>query len=357
MPATNLDTPVTFTCGKSMKNRFMLAPLTNTQSHEDGTLSDEEFHWLSMRAKGQFGLVMTCASNVQRNGQGWPGELGVYDDYQIPGHQRLVKEIQRHGSLAVIQIFHGGMRCPAEVIGEQPVCPSDNEEFKARGLSLEEVEQLRDDFIAAAVRAQKAGYDGVEIHGAHGYIITQFLSSEINKRTDKYGGSLENRARLLFEITTGIRQACGPEFLLGIRLSPERFGMDTAEIKSLSQQLIDSGLIDFLDLSLWDVFKPGRDSNKSLMDYFAGLDRKGVKLTVAGKIYGGKEVRKVLEAGIDFVTIGKSAILHHDFPAKVMADPDFRSVERPVSVEHLQQEGLSSRFIDYVKNLKGFVKG
>ena len=133
--------------------------------------------------------------------------------------------------------------------------------------------------------------------------------------------------------------------------------MDTAEIKSLSQQLIDSGLIDFLDLSLWDVFKPGRDGNKSLMNYFAGLDRKGVKLTVAGKIYGGEEVRKVLEAGIDFVTIGKSAILHHDFPAKVMADPDFRSVERPVSVEHLQREGLSSRFIDYVKNLKGFVKG
>jgi 2,4-dienoyl-CoA reductase-like NADH-dependent reductase (Old Yellow Enzyme family) len=356
MPATNLDTPVTFTCGKSMKNRFMLAPMTNTQSHDDGTLSDDEFHWLSMRAKGQFGLVMTCASNVQRNGQGWPGELGIYADYQIPGHQRLVQEIQRHGSLAVVQIFHGGMRCPAEVIGEPPVCPSDNEEHQARGLSLAEVEQLRDDFIAAAVRAQKAGYDGVEIHGAHGYIITQFLSSEINKRTDKYGGSLDNRARLLFEITAGIRQACGQHFLLGIRLSPERFGMVTTEIKTLSQQLIDSGWIDFLDFSLWDVFKASGVSGQSMMEYFTSLDRKGVKFTVAGKIKGGSESQQVLEAGIDFVSIGKSAILHHDFPVKVIENPGFRPTQIPVSAAYLRKEGLSDNFINYIRNLPGFVE-
>ena len=90
---------------------------------------------------------------------------------------------------------------------------------------LQEVKQLRDDFIAAAVRSQQAGYDGVEIHGAHGYIVCQFLSELYNRRDDEYGGTLENRARLLFEIVNGIRQACGPEFLLGVRLSPERFGI------------------------------------------------------------------------------------------------------------------------------------
>ncbi len=334
----------------------MLAPMTNKQSHEDGTLSDDEFHWLSMRAKGQFGMVMTCASNVQFNGKCWEGQLGIYSDKHIDGHQRLTREIQQYGSLAVIQLHHGGMRSPQELIGnEQPVCPSDNEKYNSRGLSLQEVEQLREDFISAAVRSKQAGYDGVELHGAHGYILCQFLSSKHNLREDQYGGSLENRSRLLFEIIDGVREKCGEEFLLGIRLSPERFGMDTAEIKQLSQQLIDTGKVDFLDLSLWDVFKPSSLDERSLMGYFADLDRKQVKLTVAGKINGGEEVGKVLEAAYDFVAIGRSAILHHDFPAKVIADPSFSPIPLPASERHLSQEGLSQTFIDYMKRWEGFV--
>lgn len=154
-----------------MKNRFMLAPMTNTQSHEDGKLSDEEFNWLIMRAKGGFGLTMTCASHVQFVGKGFPGQLGIYDDSQFEGHQRLAAAIKAHDSLAVIQLHHAGMRSPEDLIGEQPVCPSAIEKYNTRALSLTEVEQLRDDFIAAAVRSKEAGYDGVEVHGAHGYIL------------------------------------------------------------------------------------------------------------------------------------------------------------------------------------------
>src|SRR5690554_793484 len=132
----SLETPVKFTCGATMKNKFMLAPMTNTQSNEDGTLSDDEFNWLSMRAKGQFGLVMTCASHVQKIGQGFPGQLGIFSDNHIPGHTRLAKEIKSHGSLAVVQLHHAGMRTPKELIDEAPVCPSANEKSGARGLSL-----------------------------------------------------------------------------------------------------------------------------------------------------------------------------------------------------------------------------
>ena len=89
--------------------------------------------------------------------------------------------------------------------------------------------------VAAAIRAKESGYDGVEIHGAHGYILTQFLSSDINKRTDEYGGILNNRSRLLFEIVTSIREKCGSEFLLGVRLSPERFGIKLSEAKKITQ--------------------------------------------------------------------------------------------------------------------------
>lgn len=208
-----LDVPLRFKNGVQMKNRFMLAPMTNTQSHEDGKLSDEEYQWLTMRAKGGFGLTMTCASHVQFIGKGFPGQLGIYDDSQIEGHQRLVKGIKANNSLAIIQLHHAGMRTSENLIGQQPVCPSSNEKHNSRSLSLKEVYQLRDDFIAAAIRAQKSGYNGVEVHGAHGYILTQFLSSDINKRDDQYGGSLENRSRLLFEILEGIRNTCGEYFL------------------------------------------------------------------------------------------------------------------------------------------------
>ena len=352
------DSPLQFSCGNIMKNRFMLAPLTNQQSFEDGQLSDEEFHWLTLRAKGQFGLVMTCASHVQAVGKGFSGQLGIFNDDHIEGHQRLSSKIKAYGSLAVIQLHHAGMRSPADVIHQAPVCPSANEKTGARALSLKEVEQLRDDFIAAAIRAKKSGYDGVEVHGAHGYILTQFISKDINKRTDAYGGDLNNRARLLFEIVNSIREACGKDFLIGVRLSPEKFGMDLAEVKALCKRLVDEGNVDFLDISLWDCFKLPEDSqfqDRSLLEHFTQLDLKQVKLTVAGKIRNGKEVRQILDAGVDFVTIGRSAILHHDFPVRVMEDPDFIPVETPVSKAHLQKEGLSDAFIGYMNRWPDFV--
>lgn len=358
-PMISSSSPMTFTNGSVMKNRFMLAPMTNTQSHPDGTLSDEEYHWLTMRAKGGFGMVMTCAAHVQAIGQGFPGQLGIYDDKHMEGHQRLAKGIQAYDSLAVVQLHHAGMRSPENLIGEQPVCPSDNEKTGARALSLEEVEQLKADFIQAAVRAQKCGYDGVEVHGAHGYILTQFLSGTINQRTDQYGGNLGNRSRLLFEILHGIHEACGPKFLLGVRLSPERFGMKLSEIKEVIHRLVDLGYVDFIDISLWDSFKLPEEEehqDKSLLEHFSEIDYKKTKLTVAGQILSGKDVHKILNAGIDFVTIGRSAILHFDFPQQVLNNPDFKTTDTPVSPAYLKEQGLSDRFIEYMRRWPDFVK-
>ncbi len=351
--------PITFPCGIRSKNRFMLAPMTNTQSHDDGTLSEDEYRWLTMRAKGGFGITMTCAAHVQEVGKGFPGQLGIFDDKHLPGHQRLSAGIKAHDSIALVQLHHAGMRSPEDVIGQAPVCPSPQSKYGARGLSLEEVYELRDDFIAAAVRAQKSGYDGVEVHGAHGYILTQFLSSDINQRTDAYGGSLENRSRLLFEIVTGIRQQCGLDFLLGIRLSPERFGLKLTEMKQIVQQFIEEGKIDFLDISLWDVFKLPEEAehqDRSLLEHFARLERGPVRLTVAGKIRTGAEVQRVLDAGVDFVSIGRAAILHHDFPNRVIENPAFIPIDTPVSEAYLRKEGLGEKFVHYMRRWEGFVE-
>ena len=341
-----------------MKNRFMLAPLTNSQSHEDGLMSEEEFHWLTMRAKGGFGLTMTCASHVQAIGKGFPGQMGVFSDLQLEGLSRLSKEIKSHNSVAILQVHHAGMRSPKELIGEDPVCPSDNKEFSARELSLEEVHQLRDDFIGAAIRSEKAGFDGVELHGAHGYILCQFLSHEVNLRKDEYGGSLENRSRILIEIIDGIRASCRDDFMLGVRLSSERFGILLGESKELAEKLMTSGKIDFLDMSLWDAFKEPQEEEhkgKSLIKHFVELKRDDTRLGVAGNIRTPQDATRAMEEGVDWVMIGRGAILHHNFPLLYQEDPEFSPSVIPVTAEYLANEGLSQKFIDYMGNW-GFVE-
>lgn len=353
----DLFEPLHFPRGAAMKNRFMLAPLTNSQSHDDGTLSDDEYHWLTLRAQGGFGLTMTCAAHVQAEGRGFPGQLGIFSDAHLPGLERLAAGIRAAGSLSSVQLHHAGMRSPAKLIGTTPLCPSVNEEFGARAMTTAEVDQLIEDFVQAAVRAERAGFDGVELHGAHGYVLCQFLSSEINRREDRFGGTLENRARPLTAVIDGIRARCRPDFQLGVRLSPERFGMDLTEVRTLAQQLMTAGAIDYLDMSLWDVFKPAADerfAGRSLLSCFTELDRGSVRLGVAGKITHPDHARACLDAGVDFVLLGRAAILTHDFPERAR-DPGFTPITPPVTREHLRREGLGDAFIGYMSSWPGFV--
>ncbi|CAI8375004.1 MAG: NADH oxidase [Hyphomonas sp. TMED17] len=355
---TDLFSPLEMKRGSDWKNRFMLAPLTNQQSYPDGILSDDEFNWLTKRAEGDFGLTMTCASAIRARGVGFPGQLGVYDDKHLAGLTRLASAINEHGSHSVVQLHHAGMRTPHDLIEGPPECPSDNEEWGAKALSLEQVENLKEDFIAGAKRAQAAGFHGVELHGAHGYILGQFLSAEVNQRDDKYGGSLENRSRILFDLIAAIREQCGENFSLGVRLSPERFGMQIGEIIDLAGQLLVDDRIDYLDMSLWDVFKPaGEDSykDKSLLSMFTDLPRSHVKLGAAGKIMTASDARRAMDAGLDFVVIGRGAILHHNLPELVQHNADFEPATLPVSAAHLKQEGLSDTFVKYMRNWRGFV--
>ncbi len=355
---TPLD-PLTFPHGPAMPNRFMLAPLTNLQSHADGVLSDEEYTWLTMRAQGGFGLTMTCAAHVQAQGQGFPGQLGVFGEDHLPGLTRLAETLRETGTVSYVQLHHAGMRSPAELIGTQPVCPSDDAETGARALSTDEVEQVAADFVAAARRVQHAGFDGVELHGAHGYLLCQFLSPEINRRTDRYGGSLENRSRLLFDVVQGVRTACGEDFAIAVRLSPDRFGIVTDEMVTVYEQLVATGAVDMIDMSLWDVRREARDgafAGRSLLDVFAGIERGGVRLAVAGKIHDPSDVQSVLDRGADIAALGRVAILHHDYPQRLAADAGFTPRRPPVDAAVLDTEGVSPTFVDYLRSsFKGFV--
>jgi 2,4-dienoyl-CoA reductase-like NADH-dependent reductase (Old Yellow Enzyme family) len=355
---TNAASPLHFTRGPAMANRFMLAPLTNMQSNPDGTLSDDEVHWLEKRAQGGFGLVMTAAAHVQRGGQGFPGQLGIWSDDHLPGLTALAAKLRAAGSLSSVQLHHAGMRSPKDLIGEAPQGPFADAETGTRAMTTAEVEQLRDDFIAAAVRAQQAGFDGVEIHGAHGYVLAQFLDADNNQRSDGWGGSFANRTRIIHEVIDGIRAATRPDFQVGLRLSPERFNIRMGEALALAEAVMTGGKLDYLDMSLWDCFKAPEEAEfagRTLIEHFTALKRGDTRLGVAGKIMDTAKVQACLDAGADFVLIGRGAILHHDFPRRALADAAFASTATPVTRAHLQNEGLGSAFINYMATWGNFV--
>ncbi len=352
--------PLSLPHGPTWPNRFALAPLTNLQSHADGTLSDDERRWLVARAEGGFGLTMTCAAYVARAGNAWPGQLGVADDAHLPGLRRLADEIRATGSVSSVQLHHGGIRASSEASGEQLVAPWDDEAKGARALTTDEVRQAVDDFVAAAVRSEQAGFDGVQVHGAHGYLVAQFLDARKNHRTDAYGGDLTGRSRFLWEVLRGVRESTGADFQVGLRLSPERFGIDLGEAVALTGEVLASGLVDHLDLSLWDVRKPvhGSTDDDLLIDHFTSLPRHGVALGVAGKILTAADAAWCLDRGADFATVGTGAILHHDFAARAVADAGFESLPQPVTREHLAAERVGPVFVDYLAtNWDDFVVG
>jgi 2,4-dienoyl-CoA reductase-like NADH-dependent reductase (Old Yellow Enzyme family) len=357
MSVASLFEPLTFARGPAMGNRLMLAPMTSDQATPEGKVTEDELRWLGLRAQGGFGLIMTSACYVQPSGKAGQGQFGIFSDDHIEGYATLAAMVKGENRPAILQLHHGGIRCPRRCV-PQPVGPSDDPETGSRGLSTAEVEQLVEDFVSGARRAEAAGFDGVELHGAHGYLLTQFLSPADNRRADRYGGSLENRARVVLEIIDGVRRICRPGFMLGLRLSPERYGLRLMEMRDLAAQVMGEGKLDFLDMSLWDAGKAPADEaygDRSLLAWFTDLPRGRTRLGAAGKIMTPRLAARHLADGADFVLIGRAAILHHDFPLRARADPEFQPVPLPVSVDYLRAQGLGARFLRYMATWDGFV--
>ncbi|MDP3968746.1 MAG: NADH:flavin oxidoreductase [Nocardioides sp.] len=346
---TSIADPLSFPHGPDWANRLALAPLTNTQSHIDGTLSDDERAWLVARGRGGFGLVMTCAAYVAPAGQAWPGQLGIASDDQLPGLTRLASELAATGTRSAVQLHHGGRRAAPALSGRANQCPWDEPSKDAVAMSTGEVEEMIADFVAAAVRAERAGFHGVQLHGAHGYLLGQFLDGRHNHRTDGYGGSFDHRIRVVLEVLEGVREATGPDFQLGLRLTPEGSGITLDEGRETARQVLASGTLDYLDMSLWDVFmKPRGGADGLLIEHFTDLPRHGARLGVAGKVLSAADAAWCLEQGADIVSVGVAAILHHDFAARAVADPGFVVRERPVSRDDLHAEHVGPAFVDYL---------
>lgn len=202
----------------SIKNRIWNSPLWTRTASVEGEITDRTIAHYEARARGGCGVITTEACSVDGRHTWKTPQIAIYDDKFLPGHRRLVETIHAYNIPIICQIHHAGM------FGTDPVSPSGvkcadlgkvGEFIESRVLTLEEIEEIRDLFIAAACRAQAVGYDGVEVHGATAYLLEQFFSPHNNHREDKYGGSVEKRATLAAEIIGGIRAACGPDFIIG----------------------------------------------------------------------------------------------------------------------------------------------
>ena len=351
--------PLRFRNGVSAPNRIWLAPLTNLQSHADGLISDDEVNWLRSRAEGGFGIVETAATHVSADGQAWSGQLAAYDDRFVEGWRRLALASQSKGAPMLAQLFHGGARAlPCAGRAPWSASPSAEGEGPFTEASATQVEQVVADFVTAALRIERAGGAGVELHGAHGYLLCQFLSATMNRRSDAWGGSLEGRARLLRTVTQGIRAAAKPTFVVGVRLSPENFGnltgLDLDESLQVARWLADDG-VDFLHLSLWNAANPTQKRpDAHPVTLFAQAVPADLPVVSAGTIWTRAEAESQLALGASAVALGRAAILNADWPQRVAAEGG-EPRRTPTTAAFLRASGLGEAFVNYLAARPGFM--
>lgn len=206
--------------GKEIKNRIVFPPVVNFGwSDTDGKVSDKHVAHYEERAIGGAGLIIIEATCINPLGKIFSYQLGAWSDDQIEGLSKIAAACHKHGAVVLLQIHHAGLvtRKAVSAFAYGPSVDSEND--RSVELTIDQIHKIRDEFIAAAVRAEKAGFDGVELHGAHGYLLTQFASSAINHRTDEYGGTTENRLRLACEIIDGIKASTDKNFIIDYRLA------------------------------------------------------------------------------------------------------------------------------------------
>jgi 2,4-dienoyl-CoA reductase-like NADH-dependent reductase (Old Yellow Enzyme family) len=361
---TALLTPLTFPCGTTVKNRAVLAPLTNGQSHDDGTLSLDEQRWLVRRAVGGFGIVETCAVYVQPRGHTFDGQLGLCTDAHEDSVRPLAAAIAATGAVGIVQLQHGGVRSPSRLTGHVPHAPSlfheeGTKDFEVpKAMSVDEIEATIAAFVSSAVRAERAGFGGVELHAAHGYLLCQFLSRFHNTRDDAFGGDVHRRAFVLRTITQRIRQQVQPGFVVGVRFSAEdrghARGMDLDDVLQTAQWLVEDG-IDFVHLSLWTGAK---NSAKYPEQHTAAIFRAAlptsVPIVAAGGVWTKAEAEALEAKGAEFVCVGRAAILDPDWVQHVLVE-GLAPVTPPRTPEQLAAVDVSPGFVRYLQRFPGLV--
>ena len=338
-----------------LANRLAVAPLTTTQSHPDGRVSEAEMAWLERVAADGYGMVITCASAISKESIAFRNQMSLGDDRYLPGLTELATRLRAYPTLTIVQLCHGGSRAIVELAGaparsasayEVPSIPGF---VRPRAFTTAEIGQMVEDFANAAARAAQAGFGGVELHGANGYVFTQFISTMTNLRTDAYGGSLENRARLAREVVRACRSRVPADFILGFRLTFEGAfdtGLDIDEniqvLNWLAEDGIDYGHVSHLALAAPSLKYPDR---VGLAHIRQGVSQH-LPLMAAGSVTTREDAMRALELGADLVAVGRAAIGNADVPARFARNEPLALT--PFDPTELAKLQVSPAFLNYL---------
>jgi len=323
-----------------IKNRLVFPPISSELANPDGTISAKMMEFYEERARGGAGLVIVETTYIDRRGKRLPRNPLVDDDAFISGLHDLAKSIQRGGAKSCLQLCHGGIACVRSVTGSPPVGPSrvsceithvsEQEGETAEELTLEQIHQLIDAFIAGAGRAREAGFDAVEIHGAHGYLVSNFFSPDVNHRTDAYGGDIRNRARFCEEIVRGIKKRVDGRLPVITRLNCRdymRRGLEFPDAIAASRILEKAGadaihLSGGVHSSIPFMIGAHMSMPAGVFVKYAAELRKHIHLPViaVNRIHDPDLAEEILEHGeADMVAMGRALLADPYLPAKAQA--------------------------------------
>jgi NADPH2 dehydrogenase len=322
----DLFSPLTIK-GRTLHNRIVLPPMANNMANERGELTDAHIEHYVRRASVGVGMVIVEHTYVRRDGRVNAQQLGLYEDALIDGLRRLAHAVRACGTVVGIQITHGGGKATSSLIGRAPISASDGivpgAAEPAQAATLDEIQEITEAFAAAAWRAKEAGFDFVEVHGAHGYLLSQFLSPLTNQRSDQYGGDLAGRLRMAVEIVQAVRQAVGEDYLLLYRLGANdnmAGGLTQTEGQQAAVSLVQAG-VDLLDVSGGLGGAAPSDWDGESQGYFVPMAAEiqaaaHVPVVVAGGITQPEFADRVIREGkVDLVAVGRAMLSNPDWAA------------------------------------------
>ncbi len=371
--------PFRFNSGQEIANRFAIAPLTTDSSHEDGTASDGEIEFIGRRAASGFGLAISSATYVEQDGRSWQG-TGAAHDGHLPSLRRLAEAMRASGSLAILQIYDGGRIAKSEMIGEgrmraaSAVASLRPGAKTPRAMTSDEVENLIARFREAATLARKAGFDGVEIHGANHYAVHQFFSPRANHRDDHWGGSLSKRMNFPLAVAEAVRDALGPKLVTGFRITPfeaEAGGYTLDDAKLLCSELAKLKL-DYISVSL-DDYRMARPTGEarvydrpvektcnlaeSPITEFARIIAGRSAVMASGGIKTCGDAEGAIKLGADLVAIGRAVVVDPEWLSKVRSNREESILAGLPKEKHEIAATLSipDRMVEYLLSRPGWI--
>lgn len=314
-----------------LKNRMIVSAMVTNYCTPDGMATEKYISYHEHKAKGGWGLIITEDYAVTPKAGGFVRLPGLWEDSQIKSHKKLTERVHAAGGKIAAQIYHAGRETSSAVTGEQPVAPSAVREPSMpetpRELTVKEIHELVERFGDCALRAKKAGFDAVELHGAHGYLVGAFASPFSNKRSDEYGGTIRNRARFGMEIIRNIKEKCGKDYPVIYRMSVVEYvpgGLELEESKVLAKLMEEAGAdcihcSQGVYASTHVIIPPAVVPRAAFVDNAAGIKSAvSVPVIAVGRINDVEVAESVLESGkADLVTMARASLADPDMPVKV----------------------------------------